>query len=102
MPAYPSSGLVSALHFPTMASLTTQELLAAALSLSADQRAELARNLLASLDDREEDLSPEEWEAVWSDEIERRVNGLRSGKAELIDGDEGLRRVRDRLVSPSK
>lgn len=84
-----------------MASLTTQELLAAALSLPADQRAELAHDLLASLDDRE-DLSPDEWEAVWSDEIERRVHDLRSGKAETIDGDEALRQVRDRLQSRSK
>jgi hypothetical protein len=85
-----------------MASRTNQELLAAALSLPADQRAELAHNLLASLDDREEDLSPDEWEAVWSDEIERRVHELRSGKAETIDGDEALRQVRDRLQSRSK
>jgi putative addiction module component (TIGR02574 family) len=84
-----------------MASLTTQELFAAALSLPEAQRAELARNLLESLDDGE-DISPDEWTAVWSDEIERRMDEIRSGKAKLIDGDEALRRVRDRLQSRSK
>jgi putative addiction module component (TIGR02574 family) len=84
-----------------MPSLTTQELLAAALSLPEDQRAELARNLLDSLDDGQ-DLSPDEWKAAWSDEIERRVHEIRTGKADLIDGDEALRQVRDRLQSRSK
>jgi hypothetical protein len=81
--------------------VTTQELLAAALSLPEDQRAELAHKLLASLDDREE-LSPDDWEAVWSDEIERRVHELRSGKAEMVDGNDALRQVRDRLPSRSR
>jgi putative addiction module component (TIGR02574 family) len=84
-----------------MPSLTTQELLAAALSLPEDQRAELARNLLDSLDDGQ-DLSPDEWKEAWSDEVERRVHEIRTGKADLIDGDEALRQVRDRLQSRSK
>jgi putative addiction module component (TIGR02574 family) len=84
-----------------MASFTTEELLAAALNLPPEERAELARDLLASLDEGD-DLAPEEWEAAWSDEIEKRLREIRSGEAKLIDGDEALRQVRRQLQSRSQ
>jgi hypothetical protein len=88
-----------------MASMTTQELLAAALELPEEKRAELARNLLASLDTDVSDLgdmSSEEWTAAWSDEIRRRVVEIRSGQAVLVDGDDALQQVRERLRPDAK
>ena len=40
--------------------------------LTADERIELARELLASVDEDEEAGTPEEIEAAWDDEIRRR------------------------------
>jgi hypothetical protein len=54
--------------------MTTGDLLAAALSLPAKERAELAGRLLKSLDE----LPEAEWEAVA--ESERRLQEVRSGR----------------------
>jgi hypothetical protein len=48
-----------------------QELLREALALGAEERADAAAELLASLDDPETDLS--DVEAVWAAEIEKRA-----------------------------
>ena len=48
-----------------------QALLREALTLAAEERADVAAELLASLDDPETDLS--DVEAVWAAEIEKRV-----------------------------
>jgi hypothetical protein len=39
-------------------------------------------------------LTQDEWEKAWAAEIDRRVSEIREGKAELIEGDETLKRVR--------
>ena len=49
-----------------------QQLLEKALRLSVPERAELASQLLASV---EQDATDEEWEAAWGKEIERRLAG---------------------------
>jgi hypothetical protein len=54
-----------------------QELLREALALGAEERADVAAELLASLDDPETDLS--DVEAVWAAEIEKRARRVMAG-----------------------
>lgn len=84
-----------------MASHNSDELLAAALTLPPEERERLAHELLDSLED-EEHLSPEEWQAAWDEEIERRVREIREGKAELIDGEVVFRDARARIAARRK
>jgi putative addiction module component (TIGR02574 family) len=56
------------------------ELLQKALSLSDEERAELAGSLIESLDPTIDEPA----EAAWNQEIARRINDLNSGKAKTI------------------
>jgi putative addiction module component (TIGR02574 family) len=58
------------------------ELLKRALSLSAEERAELAGSLLESLDVARDD--PEAVEAAWNEEIARRIEDLDFGKVKAV------------------
>jgi hypothetical protein len=51
-----------------------------ALSLDIQERASLAEQLLASLDE----IEPAELDRIWSDEAETRLRSIRSGAARLI------------------
>ena len=64
--------------------------LAQALELPDEERSELAAQLLRSLVPDGDSLTEEEWDAAWSTEINRRLAAIRSGEAELVDGDEVL------------
>jgi hypothetical protein len=70
--------------------MTTEEILAAALKLPAEVRSELADRLLASLEEAEEQLSPEEREKLWTEEAERRSREMDEGKVKGIPLDEVL------------
>ena len=61
-----------------------------ALNLTAQQRAQLARELLDSIDN----LSPEEIRALWLDEAERRAREIDTGVATLVSGEEVSKRAR--------
>ena len=61
-----------------------------ALSLSAEERARLARELLDSIDN----LTPREIEKLWLEEAERRSQQIDRGEVVLIDGDEVARKAR--------
>jgi putative addiction module component (TIGR02574 family) len=63
------------------------------LALPVDSRATLARALIESLDDTVD----EDCEALWADEIRRRDEDLRSGRATAKPADEVLREARERL-----
>lgn len=66
-------------------------LLDQALRLSDEERGKLAARLLQSLDpDDDDELSPEQWDGVWSAELDQRVHEVRKGTVELVDGDEML------------
>ena len=66
-------------------------LLDQALQLSDEERGKLVARLLQSLDpDDDDELSPEQWDDVWSAELDQRVREVREGTVELIDGDEML------------
>ncbi|MEX2489336.1 MAG: addiction module protein [Pseudomonadales bacterium] len=73
--------------------MTTAELEAlksAAMSLTENERAKLASDLVASLDGPAEENLAEAWDI----EICRRINEIESGKAELLDTDEVLSKAR--------
>jgi len=64
-----------------------------ALALSEQERAELARDLILSLDGEPDPDATEKWAEV----IERRARAVLDGTAELVDGKAALDRVRARL-----
>ncbi len=75
-----------------MAQMTPQlsEVLEKALALSTQERGVVIDRLIESLDD---EPAEEGAEAAWEEEIKRRVDDIRSGKVELIPGEEVLRRL---------
>jgi len=75
-------------------STTFESVLADALRLDAEARAEIAAELLASLD------APADPEAVaaWAEEIERRVAKLNAGEAKLESWDDVRRRIEAALL----
>jgi len=75
------------------------ELLKRALTLSAEERAELAGSLLESLDGADDD--PEAVEAAWNEEIGRRIKDLDSGKAKTVPWEEVRHRISSKLTHGS-
>lgn len=59
-----------------------------ALKLSPEDRVELADRLLASV------FADKHVEQAWADEIERRVQHIESGRAELISATDVIARIR--------
>lgn len=78
-----------------MASTDPTELMAKALQLPTAARLELADQLLASVEEPED----EEWAAAWATELKRRVDAYESGNVESIPANEALARVRARLAN---
>lgn len=78
--------------------MTTAELddiRSAALRLPEDERVKLANDLLVSLHEpMDSDLA-----AAWDVEICRRINEVKSGKAELYDAQEVIARAKVRIGS---
>ena len=64
-------------------------------ALTEQERAQLAHELIVSLDGPEEDA--DEVEAAWEVEIERRLAEVEIGTVKLIDGDEFMRRLDARV-----
>jgi putative addiction module component (TIGR02574 family) len=74
---------------------TTKDVRALALELPHPERAELARDLLASLDGPFDD--PADVEAAWLGEVERRLKEVEDGTATLVEWDEVRAEVLARL-----
>ena len=72
---------------------TLEKIRTEALSLPEADRAELAHNLVASLDGR----SDPDAESAWDAEIVRRLAEIDAGTANLIDREEFRRRMRARI-----
>ncbi|HVS81517.1 MAG TPA: addiction module protein [Pyrinomonadaceae bacterium] len=69
-------------------------ILGTALALPADERAWLASELIASLDEgKDADV-----EAAWAAEIERRIAEVESGEAETTSWEEARSRIRTTLT----
>ena len=73
-----------------------QELLRDAMSLSVKERANLAAELLASLDDAAAE-DPVEVEAAWAAEIERRARRVMAGETAGIPWEDVRRRAEAEL-----
>jgi putative addiction module component (TIGR02574 family) len=72
-----------------------ENLEAEALELSPSERARLASLLLASLE--EDPAAPsDEIDGAWSDEIQKRVQQIRSGNAKLVPAEDVLSNFRNR------
>ncbi|MFL6291244.1 MAG: addiction module protein [Thermoanaerobaculia bacterium] len=65
---------------------------AQALKLTAEERARLADRLLASLSE------DHEIEEAWAAEIERRIEEVESGRAQLIPAAEAIARARAAII----
>jgi putative addiction module component (TIGR02574 family) len=74
--------------------MSSTELLNKAMELSADERAELARRLILSLDSAPADADAD---GAWDKEIERRLERLDRGEAKLVDWRESVERARKSL-----
>jgi putative addiction module component (TIGR02574 family) len=75
------------------------EVLEKALTLSTHERGLIIDRLIESLD---EGPAEEGVEVAWADEIKSRVDDIRSGKVELIPGEEVRRRLAARLLNGAK
>jgi putative addiction module component (TIGR02574 family) len=69
--------------------MTSQQLLQSALALPEGARADLAAELIASLDP----TIDADYEAAWSDEIKRRLDLLDSGAVKAIPWQEARTRI---------
>ena len=65
-------------------SMSADELRKHLMELPARERAELAYEMLESIEEDELDDDPAEVEASWAEEIKRRVDDLDAGRVELI------------------
>jgi len=65
----------------------------AALSLSEQDRAKLASDLVSSLDGPA-DINAEE---AWNEEIYKRIKDIKAGKSELLDAEVAIAQVREHL-----
>ena len=78
-----------------MADEPLQRLRSEILALSEAERADLAHDLIQSLDSpRDEGV-----EEAWDREVMRRIGEVDAGQAELVDRDEFRRRMRAKLQS---
>lgn len=66
-----------------------------ALELSPGERADLAAELLASLEPAED---PETVRRLWVEEMERRADRFLAGESEGIDGDTVFKELADKLA----
>ncbi|HEX8394894.1 MAG TPA: addiction module protein [Longimicrobium sp.] len=78
-------------------SRSVHELEAAALRLTAAERADLAQRLFASVEDEQPPLSEAAVEQAWFDEAERRYDSYLAGEAKSVPAAEALARIRARL-----
>ena len=75
-----------------------QELVSTALDLPADDRAELARQLILSLEPLEVDADAD---AAWEVEIESRLQAIDRGEIASVDWRKSIERARASLSKPT-
>jgi hypothetical protein len=83
----------------TVTKTKVDELFEQALALSPEQREELADRLYQSTlpEMPGEDISPDEWERLWAEEIQRRLDQVDRGEVETGDAFEMIAEMRERL-----
>lgn len=72
--------------------MSSDEILPAALALPAKERAKLAREILQSLHSPDADA-----DAAWVEEIDRRVQQIEGGAAQLVDWEVAREQIASRL-----
>jgi len=72
----------------------TQAIVEQALKLSPTERADVAEQLLASLDE----ALDSDVEKAWQEEIQRRLQQVERGEVELIDSDTVMAELRKKLA----
>lgn len=77
---------------------TFEDVRDAALELSAEERSWLAEQLFDSARTARE----REIEAAWIVEVERRVQSIEDGTAELVPGEEVFRELRAKYAAPTR
>ena len=76
-----------------------EAIIAEARKLAPHEQDELVRRLVLARDDDEPaDGTPEEIEAAWIEEVERRIASVERGESELIPYEEVISQLRQRLV----
>lgn len=75
-------------------STTADTILGTALTLPPDERAWLAEELIASLDEGQD----AEIEAAWAAEIEKRIAEVESGEVETVSWEDARARIRAKLA----
>jgi putative addiction module component (TIGR02574 family) len=70
-----------------------QQILQSALQLPYDERVEIAELLMLSLDEQ----TAVELNALWGEEIRRRIESIDSGRVKMIPADDVMREMRERL-----
>lgn len=79
-----------------MSTDTMERLRSEALTLSGTERAELAHDLIESLDAPADEGVGE----AWNNEIVRRIAQIDSGQAKLLNRDEFRKKLQDRIRNP--
>ena len=69
------------------------------MQLAPSERAKLVSRLLDSLETDGDELSADEWDRVWADEIDARSKSLDDGDVVAVDADEAMARLRARAAS---
>lgn len=78
---------------------TTSEILSAALTLPATDRAEVAHKLLLSLEPSESEADVDQ---AWADEVRARLRAIREGRSVPRDWNDALEDVRQSLVAKGR
>jgi len=65
------------------------------MALPEQERARVALDLIRSLDEDDEPLSREEWDAAWREEIQRRVQDVHDGCVELVDANRAMAALKE-------
>ena len=76
------------------------ELINRVMSLSAGDRADLARQLIMSLEPVGPEGADDDVDAAWEGEIERRLDQVDRGEVELRDWRQSIERIRATLKRP--
>jgi putative addiction module component (TIGR02574 family) len=75
---------------------TAEKLKPLLANLPADERAELVEYLLELGDSDDEELTQEEWESAWADEINRRIADAKAGKTDSMPHEEFMRQMKEK------
>ena len=72
-----------------------------ARKLTPDERLQLMAELSTVIgDDEPADGTPEEIEAAWAEEVERRIEAVENGQSKLIDFDDAIADAKRRMRRP--